>query len=285
MDLDEDITAALRVLGVKASDAKPITGLPSPVSDRATVRIVLGDGRIVKARRFSRPAKAKRYASLVRSLGHLPVPAILSLAGRVTVEEWVEGRPLCDLASSRKRLHRAADILAAVHATEKLGRRRLPASASTRSLVVGAKERIEKLVAAGALSGSEAGALLVAIRRGAPTTARTGLTHNDFCAENIVEDTRGRLYVVDNGGLQLGFLDFDLARSWYRWPMPEAAWQAFLSRYRTWRRPPLAAAETLFWRIAAVVKSAQFRVSRRSAGVEIPLRGLRRLIGDLRAGE
>jgi aminoglycoside phosphotransferase (APT) family kinase protein len=281
----DDIAAALRALGAEAIAAARITGLPSPVSDRATFRITLAGGRVVKARRFSRRAKAERYARLVRALGDLPVPPVLARSGRVTIEAWVAGRPLGGLAPTRARLERAADFLAALHATERVGRRRLAARAPTRALVAGVARRLEALVAAGALSLAEARALRRGIQRCAPAAAAHGLTHNDLCAENLVEDARGRLYVVDNGGLRLGFLDLDLARTWYRWPLPAAAWRTFLSRYRTAHPRPLAAEETPFWRIAAVAKSAHFRLARRSPEIEVPLRRLRALTRGLFAGE
>jgi aminoglycoside phosphotransferase (APT) family kinase protein len=275
------MASALSTLGVHARSARIITGVPSRVSARATVRVTLTDGRIVKVRRFRRLANAKRYRRLVPSIRHLPLPAILFSRGRITVEEWIEGTTLADLRPTRKRLRAAADILGTLHAIDKLGHRRRIALAPTRAFVAGVKRRITSLATARALLRGEAEILREAVGRLAPATAPTGLIHHDFCAENIVENRRGRLYVIDNVGIDLGFLDFDLARTWYRWPMPDAWWRIFLAQYATWRPAPLTAGAP-FWRIAAVVRSARFRLTQRSPEVATPLRRLRLLIEELR---
>lgn len=274
--LDEDIAAALRAHGVVARAVQPVTGMPSLLSDRATFRITLVDGEVVKARRLSRVATARRYVGIVRSLPHLPLPAILFRHGRVTIETWVDGTPLSDLARTPARLRDAGEILGTLHATRRVGRRALAASDSTRAFVVDLTRRLAELRGQGALKSAEAEAIRRGLDRLRPPRARTGVTHNDFCAENIVEDAAGHLHVVDNGGLRPGFLDFDLARCWYRWPMPATAWETFLAHYGRRCRVTAQVDHAPFWRAAALVRSAHFRVMRASRDAQTPLRRLRR---------
>jgi aminoglycoside phosphotransferase (APT) family kinase protein len=280
-ELEEDIAAALELLGVGATHATRITGLPSRASDRATFRITLADGRVVKARRLRRPEKARRFGRLLRALAHPRLPAMLVLEGRVTIEEWVAGACLSELPPDPERLLQAADLLGSLHATRMLRTRRLHVRSRTGAIVRRAERQLAKLASESAITRPEARALLRALHRFAPAEAVLGLTHNDFCAENLVEDPDGRLIAVDNEGLRTGFLDFDLARTWYRWPMPEADWRLFLGRYATWRDPAPGVARAPFWRIAAVVKSAHLRISRHTARTETPIRRLRELLADL----
>lgn len=277
----DDIASVLEDLRVDVVQATPITSLPSGATDRASFRIVLADGRIVKARRMRRAEKANRFVGLLRHLEHDRWPAVLALAGPICVEQWVEGTPLSELPGHPDRIARAADILGGLHATAQLGKRRLRTRSTLRPVLQRAQQRLAKLAAARVIERPEALALLRALRRFAPQKGDVGLTHNDFCAENIVEDPLGRLVVVDNEGLRLGFLDFDLARTWYRWPMSELDWRLFLERYATWRDPSPDAAHAPFWRIAAVLKSLDLRVSRYPTRTATPIGRLRRLLAEL----
>jgi hypothetical protein len=280
--LGEDVVAALAALGAEATSATRVTGLPSPIVDRATFRVALGDGRVVKARRLSRAAKAARFTRLVNAVADPRLPAILVVAGRVVVEEWIDGASLVDLPLDAARLARAGDLLGSLHARASLGEPRRHGFHPTRRLVKRTKRHLAQLAAAGLLARADAAALVDGLRSFAPAEAIVGLTHNDFCAANLVEDARGRLLVVDNEGLRIGFLDFDLARTWYRWPMPGEAWAAFLGRYATWRDPAPALARAPFWRIAVVAKSVHLRMIR-GAEPATASRRLSALARDLRA--
>jgi hypothetical protein len=279
--VDDDVAAALAGLGARAIAAVRITGLPSARSDKAAFRVTLADGRVVKVRRLTRAAKAERYAGLARALGSERLAPILAVAGRVCVEAWIDGAPLAALPASPARLAAAADLLGSLHATQALGGRSVRGRRATTRLVARAERQLGKLAAAGRLAPPAAAALARALRRGAPPHAATGLTHHDVCAENLVEDAAGRVIAVDNEGLRLDFLDFDLARTWARWPMPEPEWRAFAARYAAWRGEPPDPAAQPFWRIAAILKSAHLRSARAPDHAGVPLRRLAQLLDAL----
>ena len=273
----DDIVAALATLGAEPVDAVCITGLPAEQTDRATFRIALADGRIVKARRFRRAARAERSARLAQALSHEHVPPPLLVSGRITIESWLDGVAISTLPSNQRRLEQAADLLGSLHAPPGAH----PHSRSTSTLLASTRRRLASLGGRGTLVRDEVDALLCAMQRLAPAAAAVGITHNDFCADNLVQDAGGRLVLVDNEGLRRGFLDYDLARTWYRWPMPDADWRAFTARYRSWRTPDDRIA---FWRIAAVVKSAHLRAARHTAGATVPVDRLRALLASDVAG-
>jgi hypothetical protein len=74
--------------------------------------------------------------------------------------------------------------------------------------------------------------------------------------------------VVDNEALSIGFLDFDLARSWYRWELGPEAWRRFLDRYAAHRSELPGEQPFRFWRIAATALGARVRVVNRVAGAD-----------------
>jgi aminoglycoside phosphotransferase len=254
--IDADVAAALGGLGLVAEHASPITGTGTSAV-RTTLRIRTRDGRIVKARRSSRPERAEAIARIVAEAAGLRLPKVLAHAGRITIEEWIEGVPLDRLALDRTRLEHAADLLAGLH------RLRPVESTTTAGLVADLLGRLTVLAAAGVVLADEEETLASRIRSsGAPQHAATGVVHGDFSAANLVEDGSGELWAVDVGGLRAGFLDLDLARSRLRWPMNDRTFATFLARSRRSRPEALAAGEEPFWLAAAAVRSAHFRTTR-----------------------
>jgi len=274
--LGPDILAALaRIDGVRIA-ADTITGLPAARTDRATFRIVLEDGRVVKARRMRRARKAERFTRIIRALAHDSLPAPLLVDGRVTIEAWIDGAIVATLPLDHDRLVRAADLLASIHLAAGVRLRgRAPSD-----VVASTRRRLANLSARGALARDEVDDALHLLQRLAPSAADLGITHNDFCAENLVELPGGQLVVVDNEGLRQGFLDYDLARTWYRWSMSDAHWATFVARYRSSRTDALPGDHERFWRMAAVVKSAHLRAARCTADAVAPIERLRALLAS-----
>ena len=88
---------------------------------------------------------------------------------------------------------------------------------------------------------------------------------------------------VDNEALGLGFFDHDLARSWYRWPLPSEGWRAFAGHYRaaTGARTEASAPTWAFWRVLVVTGSAHLRRIRIGHAYETALDRLRELAAEL----
>src|SRR5690606_4751555 len=84
--------------------------------------------------------------------------------------------------------------------------------------------------AASALTADEAAALVQLMRALDPGHAPAVLIHLDFCTENMVVDAHGALRVIDNEQLEIAAAGLDLARTFCRWPMPDAAWERFGAR-------------------------------------------------------
>ncbi len=247
--MSPEVAAALRALGLEAVEAEPIHSLPLG-ADRETLRIRLAGGGSVKVRRFPCARLADRYLAIARAI-EAPLVRVLGGVGALTVEEWIEGVPLSTLPLTTPRLEQAADLLGRVHTA------RPPARRMTGRIRRRTRKWLTRLAGAGALAWPTAGALLARVDTMAPRRAALAVVHGDMCAENLLEIAGGRLVAIDNERLQLAFLDFDLARTWVRWPLTDEAWQRFEERYARWRRP----APRDFWRIAALALSANVRLT------------------------
>jgi thiamine kinase-like enzyme len=67
----------------------------------------------------------------------------------------------------------------------------------------------------------------------------------------------GMLYIVDNERMSIGALDFDLARSWSRWPMNESQRGIFCSSYEEHRNLDKFIEHELFWAILSLARTAR----------------------------
>jgi hypothetical protein len=194
--LGADILTALAGIGGNPIDAEVITGLPAAHTDRATFRVVLEDGRVVKARRLRRAGKAERFTRIVCALAHESLPAPLRVDGRITIEAWVEGAIMSTLSLDHDRLRRAADVLASIRipAGPHPGRRQLRRRGTRRRL------RIQR-----GASRDGSARRSTSVQRLAPDGG-IGITHNDFCAESGREAPQAAV-VIDNEGFRHGYLD------------------------------------------------------------------------------
>jgi hypothetical protein len=277
---DAEVLAALAQAGLCPCAFRQLSNLPSPPYYRATYRIDLTDGRTIKARRLENAAAAGELFRIRRTLPDAFVPAFAQ-HGRVLLEEWVPGEDLGDLPPGPERLAEAATLLAALHARVRLDGKalhQLRSTAAHRDLAV---QRLRQLAAAGVLGPETAQDLDQALRRLDPRHAVFGLVHLDFCGENMVIDRQRGLRVVDNERLGVDALGFDLARAWYRWSLPAAAWEEFQSVYAA-RLPVADPVLTLpFWRLVAAAGAAAVRWRYSPDRAEKPLRCLHLLAKEL----
>jgi hypothetical protein len=267
--LEAGLAHLLSSLGLVPRAVEGITALPYRDGGRATWRVHLDGGGSVKARRLLGAAKGRRIERLVGRLGDPRLARVLGRDGRYLVEEWVEGRTLGELPLDPGRLERAAELLGSLHA-------RAPRPAPARRAERQARKALGRLAGAGAIARAEAEELLARLEP--PALATVGFVHGDLCGENLVEDAAGRVHAIDNELLRIDFVDLDLARTWYRWPMPPASWATFVAAYRRWRDPLPASGEERFWRIAATARAAALRLARRGDLAGPPIDRLRSLL-------
>jgi hypothetical protein len=88
------------------------------------------------------------------------------------------------------------------------------------------------------------------------------------------------MVIADNETIGIGPYEFDLARTWYLWPMKPADRAAYWDGYSRHRDPIDFVSSFLFWIMDAMVRSALFRLRCKSPTVAVPLRKLRLILRD-----
>lgn len=281
--LPSDIADALARAGLRAEAAELLTLTPDPGMPRALYRVRLAGGGIVKARRLeSEDAAARQQA--IRAALPPAFAAVIARSGAVLIEEWIDGRSLADGAPGEATARSAARLLAAVHATPEFDGRRLPQASSTSHRRALSESTLDALAASGALDRAVAGSVRAILADDDPGTTEAGVTHLDFCGENMVIDGAGRLRVIDNERVCIDALGHDLARAWYRWALDDEAWSWFRDAYLAAGGSRDAVGHQRFWRAVALCMSALFRVRSSHSGASRPLECLRRLVSGTYAG-
>lgn len=253
--LAEDLRELVRTAGLDIAEFVEIGPVRGAPYGKHTYRLRLGDGGSLKGRTCHSSRRAARYARLSRRLDPHRFPRVVSRSGNALLEEWVEGRPLTTAEWTNERVRECGEILGRLHRND----RRPPPRWRTPALELRRlQDRIGGLVEAGALTRHEADWLCAAAEASLPPRIDWGLVHGDFCAANIVIRPSGTLAVVDNESLDLGALDGDLARTWYRWPQDHEQRRVFAEGVERHRCTDGFRASRTYWIIRELTGSARF---------------------------
>jgi len=273
--LADDLAWTESALGSKIAEVAPVSPLRGRHRPRTAFRLTLADGRRLKLRRMRSPERAVELARLVERLRDLGIPQVVLSRAEALVVEWLDATPFDEGPDPSGRREEAARLLGRIHATATFDGLALPVLRPTAPELLAMAEELAFLVRARRLDTDTAERLSAAARERDPGRSLHGIVHGDFCVENLVVDGDGRLRVVDNEGIEVGPLAWDLARVWSRWPMPESAWEGFLAAYRTAGGARVDGPELAVWKIRTLVRSAWYRVGYRLAGDDAALARLR----------
>lgn len=271
-----DVVETLARAGLRAESADVLTIASDPRTPRALYRVLLDDGRTVKARRLESEDEAARQQA-IRAVLPPAFAAVVARSGAVLVEEWIEGRALAGEPPGESILRDAARLLASLHAIARADGRDLPCSVSTSGWRSVTENRLTEVCASGALDAPAAGVLRGALRASDPFQADAGVVHLDFCGENMVIDREGRLRLIDNEVVRIDAFGFDLARVRYRWALDGQGWRAFADAYAAAGGGRKGLAHLRFWLIVSTVLSAAYRLRTTHLDPSGPVESLRRL--------
>ena len=280
--LGEDLWELAASTVSPCTEAETLTTLPTPRLRRASFRLRFADGRVCKGRRAETGDAAARIADLWRTLaGHPQFPRLLGHRGCALLSEWIEGEVLTSPRASPEFVRQCGTFHGRLHATEPPDalRRRHAQSGDAAPAIL--RDCTADLLERGALAAGDARRIAELALARVPGNASVGYFHGDLCPENIVIPAGGgRFHVVDNENLSIKPHDYDLARTWHRWPMSPGLWRIYLEGYRTMRSPADFEEHFPFWTCLVLVEAAVFRLRAELPGSGQPLARLRALLAE-----
>jgi hypothetical protein len=272
--LRAELFAALAEVEIEPCAVTPVVSDP-PWRAPSAYRVVAADGREFKVRIGQRARLAARNALLAAHLGDPALVAPVARVGRVTVERWVAGQTLSEVRLLGRHVDEASALLGRIHGFTGVPGERLPQQRRVDPVIERVGRHVAQLVDDGVVTRPDA-ADVRRIARALPATATWGLIHSDICPQNLVVRLDATLASIDNERLGRGFLEADLARTWYRWPMPARTWVRFEGNYRA-GAAPLAPDVQHAWRVVVVLRTLHMRWRLR-ASMDEPHGALRTLL-------
>ncbi len=250
-----DLNVLLHRFDCEVVHAEELTRFVSRRQRKAAFKLELGDGRLLKARRFKTAQEVVVAAALTPLLDGRHYSRVLAAFGSSTLEEWRPGATLLAEAVTVGQVRKAGELLGRLHTTAGLpGPEVAPVLPITVHLAL-MQKHLGALVAQGVLTSSVAARILDLAEKTMPQQFETGLVHGDFCVDNMVADSAGKLVLIDNESLCVGPQDFDIARAWCRWPMTDAARDAFTAGYTQFRGLDSFLRHRQFWALRALLMS------------------------------
>ena len=244
----EDLGQLLAELGSPVAAAESLTAQPAATSRRASWKLRLEDGRILKGRQVESASRGSMLERLSGLLADLPFAAVLARRGEAVLEEWVSGPSLDTVAMTPDLAESVGLILGRVarvgEGSPLIGDLKRRPDSLWQTLEGG----FDELRVAGAMTTDAFESLLKRARANTPDVLEAGLVHLDFKPQNLILTPAGPL-VIDNELVDHGPLDMDLARTWYLWPMSAALQAQFLRGYGRMRSTRSFLRHEVFWAI------------------------------------
>ena len=276
--LGNDLWALVETLGSPLVSVSAVTTLSPLCAGSASFRLQLGDGRIMKGRRLKTGETAQKIEYLSQFLDTRLFPRVLARCGEALLTEWIDGQPLTSSQSSPDIMRRCGALHGMLHTRPLPGELSKKCQRVARDWQAKLERSIRDLVRQDALTNQEGERLLDLAATRAPGDIAVGITHKDFCAENILIGAHGDVVVIDNETLSIDAFDYDLGRTWYRWPMTPFQREAYYDGYNQYRNSTGFRTHFAYWLIAVLVRSALFYLEAGTREAWGPLPHLRRLL-------
>ena len=277
VELGLDLCWLIDAVGVPVVEVRQVTTIPAVDGQRGSFRVTLADGQTLKARRLRTPGDVERVTRLSSVLDPRFFPPILAHRGCGVLTRWIPGRSLRRDEWASSDLRTCGRLHAAIHrrpvAADLAPWRRSPVRSEQRL-----EQLLDELVEHRALDACQANAVQDLTSLTAPPSQSTAVCHRDFCGDNIVMTPGGQLCVVDNETIAIDAPEYDLARTWYRWPMTEDQQQAYAEGYGAHEHVGRFSAHFLHWALVVLVESAAYRARVGAATIRVPLQRLESLL-------
>lgn len=278
-ELGADLRSLVRGVSAELVGVTPLTGNGYPGYRPKAFRLTFADGRVLKGRRVATAQQAEIVESVSHALADRGVPRVVARSGAAFLSDWIDGEPLRSGHVDAAVLRRCGVLHGWTHSH--------PLPAPSRQFDSGryVRRRLDLILQLAELDQDLAHAAAGIAAVHAPADFAWGFGFGDFCAENIVLRPSGDVCLVDTESLAILPCDYDLARSWYRWPMQRAERESYVEGYRAHRQPTGFDTHFPYWAITATADGALYR-SRIGgpAAATVPLQRLRALVDALDRG-
>jgi aminoglycoside phosphotransferase (APT) family kinase protein len=272
-----DFTELIGRLGSRPVEIAPLTQLRTGDHERGCYRVQLADGRVFKYRRMPSARRAESVERLTRLIDSPHIPRVIDRCGTGLLIEFVDAQTLRRDDITPEFLNKTASLQGRIHQT-KVGDLLGEETATSVNYARRLRSSIDRLVSLQALTAKEGSDLSALALSHAPGSGGRGLTHNDYCSQNILLTATGSFFVVDNETVAIGPYNFDLARTWYLWPMKPSQRAAYWAGYSRHRDTDDFLSSFFFWIVYVMARSALFRLRGASATAAVPLGKLRGLL-------
>ncbi|MFM8252128.1 MAG: phosphotransferase family protein [Planctomycetota bacterium] len=197
--------------------------------------------------------------NVIKRLPSERFPAILASTDQATLEQWIDGEIIGDSLTDRTVLPACGELLGVIHNTTPPDSVPESVSSSLQEYERWLIEGLAHLTAIESIDAEFARRVEHAALASKPNSAAVGLIHRDFCGDNLVISER-LVRSIDNTSFAVGPFDADLARTWYRWPMPAELWNAFLEGYAQQRDSSSFREYGNFWKASVLIRAALMRI-------------------------
>jgi hypothetical protein len=282
--LGDDVVDLLASVDRPIVEVAPLRGVGYPGYCPSAFRLRFAGDLTLTVRRLGSLNRAGAVEYVSRHLNHAGFPKVLARAGKILLIEWIDGQPLHLADCGPALIRECAALQGLMHTLP------VPSDCPYRPVetIYDWHSRLQAelgaLVEATALEETEAQRAFDVAMKYAPSSYTTGFVHRDFCPENIVWRPSGRVCAIDTEALAIDAQDYDLGRTWYRWPMSPAERENYLQAYDSHRSSKDFLAHFPYWAFAALTGAAVFRLQKRADTRSLPISRLRALLRDLEEG-
>ena len=280
--LGDDLMVLLCQSDVPVASVEVLARLDAPAHISAAFCLQLADGSLLKARRALSAARAAQISYFLHYLKGDVFPAVHAVHKAGLLLEWVTGAALGSPAGEQH-VRASGRLQGQLHLEPTPHDCPYAVELDLQGMSARMEQSLSNLCECGALLAQEARAITQLARRSRPGEASTGIIHTDLCPDNLVASPDGVLRPVDNESLQIGYLDLDLARTWYRWPLAAESGAAFLAEYDHFRSSSEFRGHFPFWFTFVLLESARYRIGSASRAWELPVARLRAFMRNPRA--
>ncbi len=264
--------------GAQVVRCEEISAIRTNRHPKALFRLDLSDGRRIKLRLLGSTRSARRMKQWTRALPQRQFAQVLASCRSAVLEEWIEGESVTDQLAPAM-LAKCGQLLSTIHRFDppqisERGNGRLHAFLRT------SIDAADQLRRADALTPDMFRQLTDTMIQQLPSRAYWGLTHRDFCGDNLVIRD-GVPCAIDNETMCRGFIGQDLSKTQCRWRLGNPEWNHFLKGYAM---PDLIDSywtHQRFWQLGVLCRSAAFRLRVACPSMLDPLASLHALLNSL----